>query len=72
MFQHNTIWSDLLQNVCIDYLKNSEISADYALTVDPLYIAREIYICEVHAFPVIFIHTRCTIIEGNSVQRAVS
>ena len=61
--QHNMV--DSRQNACTDYLKSSEISANYALAVEPGYITRGIYICGIDTFPVEFIHARCTIINGN-------
>lgn len=52
-------------------MKSSEISANYALAVEPGYMAREIYLSPADALPVIFIHTRCTIVDGN-FQRGVT
>lgn len=62
---------DSLQNMCIYYMKCSEISENYALAVEPGYIARQIFITQAGDVPVIFIHTRCTLIDGN-FQRGVT
>lgn len=62
---------DSLQDMCIYFMKTSEFSANYALAVEPGYIARQILISQADDLPVIFIHTRCTIVDGN-FQRGVT
>lgn len=62
---------DSLQDMCIYFMKSSEFSANYALAVEPGYIARQICISRADDLPVVFIHTRCTIVDG-SFQRGVT
>lgn len=56
---------DSLQNICICYMKSSKLSTKYSLAVEPGYIAKEILISQVEDLPVTFIHSRCTIKDGN-------
>lgn len=60
-----------LQDICICYMKTSELSQNYAIAVEPGYIARLIFITRVEESPVVFIHSRCTIKDGN-FQRGIT
>ena len=58
-----------LQDICICYMKTSELSQNYAMAVEPGYIARLIFFTRVEESPVVFIHSRCTIKDGNFQRR---
>ena len=60
-----------LQDICICYMKTSELSQNYAMAVEPGYIARQIFITRVEELPVVFIHSRCTIKDGNFQRRII-